>query len=175
MKRTVLCAMALMGVGSLMAEDAYIESDGTQFINTGYYVKPTSRVELDFAFVNFADTAAYVQTRVLDNNASVETPSLAASVYVGGTVGTSNYSLAGCIGDCGSFSGVWTSNSGTGTKSAYCDSTKRTIVLDELNKRIAIEANGAEVWYNDQSSARIQQYRIVAAGVVWTYYDGRNR
>ncbi len=136
------------------AADAYIESDGTQFINTGYYVKPTSRIELDYAFVDFDNTSAYVQTRLFDNDASSSAPSLAASVYVGGTAGSDNYSLAACIGDCGSFSGMWTSNSGSGTRATYCDSTRRTIILDELNKRMAIAANGVEVWYNDQSSTR---------------------
>jgi len=140
----------------VLASPAYIESDGTQFINTGYYVKPTSRIELDFAFVDFANTSAYAQSRLFDNDANNSKPSIAASVYVGGSAG-GDCSLAACIGDCDSshnFAGVWTSNSGTGTKNAYCDSSKRTIVLDELNKRIAIKANGAEVWYNDQSSSR---------------------
>ena len=40
--------VAAIGVAlPVRAADAYIESDGTQFINTGYYVKPTSRIELD--------------------------------------------------------------------------------------------------------------------------------
>lgn len=136
----------------VLGTEAYIESDGTQFINTGYYVKPTSRIELDFAFVDFATTTDYIQCRLFDNAAHQSTPSICASVYVGGNA--NDYSLAACIGDCGSFSGVWTSNSGAGTKGAYCDSTKRTVVCDELNKRIAISVNGEEVWYNDQSSAR---------------------
>jgi len=136
----------------VLASPAYIESDGTQFINTGYYVKPTSRIELDFAFVDFANTTDYIQCRLFDNAAHQSTPSICAAVYVGGNA--NDYSLAACVGDCGSFSGVWTSNSGIGTKGAYCDSTKRTVVCDELNKRIAIKVDGAEVWYNDQSSAR---------------------
>ena len=148
-------ALALASTTSpARAADAYIESDGTQFINTGYYVKPTSRIELDYAFVGFDNTSTYVQTRLFDNDPSSSAPSLAASAYVGGTAGSDTYSLAACIGDCGSFSGIWTSESGSGTKATYCDSTRRTIILDELNKRMAIAANGVEVWYNDQSSTR---------------------
>ena len=134
------------------AEDAYIESDGSQFINTGYHVKPESRIELDFAFVDFASTAEYAQARLFDNDANNSKPSISASVYVSG-----EYSLAACIGDCDatySFAGIWTVNSGEGTRGAYCDATKRTIVLDEFGKRIALKEGGEEVWFNDQSSAR---------------------
>lgn len=134
------------------AEDAYIESDGSQFINTGYHVKPESRIELDFAFVDFASTAEYAQARLFDNDANNSKPSISASVYVSG-----EYSLAACIGDCDAtynFAGVWTVNSGEGTRGAYCDATKRTIVLDEFGKRIALKEDGEEVWFNDQSSAR---------------------
>ena len=40
--------MALMGAGALFAEDAYIESDGTQSINTGYYINAKTKIEIDF-------------------------------------------------------------------------------------------------------------------------------
>lgn len=146
----------LLAASQVRAIDAYIESDGTQFMNTGYYVKPESRIELDFAFAGFANTADFVQTRLFDNDANNSKPSIAASVYVGGAAG-GDFSLAACIGDCDashSFAGVWTVNSGEGTRGAYCDGTKRTIVLDELNKRIALTVDGAEVWANDQSSSR---------------------
>ncbi len=150
-------AAVLLGVAiPASAEDAYIESNGTQFMNTGYYVKPESRIELDFAFVDFANTSAYAQSRLFDNDANNSKPSIAAAVYVGGSAG-GDCSLAACIGDCDSshnFAGVWTRSSGSGEKGAYCDSTKRTIVLDELNKRIALEVGGEEIWFNDQSSAR---------------------
>ena len=48
MKRLMFCAMALMGAGALMAEDAYIESNGSQFINTGYYPSGKTKIEVDF-------------------------------------------------------------------------------------------------------------------------------
>ena len=157
------CAAAALALAATAttasAEDAYIESDGSQFINTGYHVKPESRIELDFAFGDFASTAEYAQARLFDNDANNSKPSISASVYVSG-----EYSLAACIGDCDatySFAGVWTVNSGEGTRGAYCDATKRTIVLDEFGKRIALKEGGEEVWCNDQSSAR--QFTHVAS------------
>ena len=121
------CAAAALALAATAttasAEDAYIESDGSQFINTGYHVKPESRIELDFAFGDFASTAEYAQARLFDNDANNSKPSISASVYVSG-----EYSLAACIGDCDathSFAGVWTVNSGSGTRGAYCDATKR--------------------------------------------------
>ena len=48
MKRLMLCAMALMGAGALFAEDSYVQSDGTQSINTGYYINAKTKIEIDF-------------------------------------------------------------------------------------------------------------------------------
>lgn len=47
MKKLMIVA-TLMGAGALFAEDAYIESDGTQFMNTGYYPGPKTKIEVDF-------------------------------------------------------------------------------------------------------------------------------
>lgn len=145
---TAMMAAAAFAPAAL-AEDAYIQSDGTQFINTGYYVKPTSAVELDFAFVGFENTSAFVQSRLMDNDASNSKPSLAMAAYVAGQVANDNCSLAFAIGDIasdGSFAGDWTSGSGTGTRARYCDDTRRTIRLDEFNKRESILVDGEEVW-----------------------------
>ena len=47
--------MALMGAGVLMAEDAYIESTGSQFINTGYYPSRKTKIEVDFQLTSNVD------------------------------------------------------------------------------------------------------------------------
>ena len=38
-------------------QDAYLQSDGTQGINTGYYMKNTTRVEIDFAYTDISGSA----------------------------------------------------------------------------------------------------------------------
>lgn len=43
-----LCAAATLPASAADAEDAYIANEGLCGLDTGYYVKPTTRVELDF-------------------------------------------------------------------------------------------------------------------------------
>ena len=40
--------VALSAAHCVFADDAYIESDGTQFMNTGYYPGPKTKIEVDF-------------------------------------------------------------------------------------------------------------------------------
>ena len=51
--RSVAVTVIALAVPAVFAEDAYIESDGTQFINTGYYVKPTTKLVLNCAIANW--------------------------------------------------------------------------------------------------------------------------
>ena len=133
----------------------YIESDGTQFVNTGYFPGPKSRIELDYSIPTFADTADYVQMRLMDDHpgAVVKTEAtMAATVYVEGTAGKGDYTLAFAIGDRAK-GAAWSSVStatdagAVGEKSAYCDNARRTLVLDERNKTMAILEAGARKWY----------------------------
>ncbi len=147
------CVAAMFAATSAFAEDAYIESDGTQFINTGYYVSPSSKVELDFAFVDFANTSTYVKTRVFDNNPTARFPNLACTLYVAGTAGQ-DHSQAFALGDRetgDSFTGIWASsecdNYGNAAKGQFCDNVRRTAVVDEANHYAALlDVNGAYVW-----------------------------
>lgn len=142
-----------------LAADAYIESDGTQFINTGYHVNPSSKVELDFAFVDFDNTSAYVPTRLMDNNPTASFPNLACTIYVAGTAGTETNSLAISTGDrnvegsekaTNVLAGNWTEKSGYPNpdgRQKYCDSTVRTVSIDETTRYMRIFENGEQVWY----------------------------
>ena len=47
MKRLIMMAPAV-AMGSLFADETYIESDGTQAINTGYYINAKTKIEIDF-------------------------------------------------------------------------------------------------------------------------------
>ena len=48
MKRLMLCTMVLMGAGALFAEDAYIQSNGANTINTGYHASGKTKISVDF-------------------------------------------------------------------------------------------------------------------------------
>ena len=43
-----VAALSLATASDAFAEDAYIESDGTQSINTGYYINAKTKIEIDF-------------------------------------------------------------------------------------------------------------------------------
>lgn len=161
-KLTRIAATALtaaFAASTALAEDAYIQSDGSQFINTGYFVSPSSKVELDFAFVDFADTSAYVQTRLMDNHPTASFPNLACTVYVAGQAGNGNYTLGISTGDrnvegsekaTNVLAGNWTTSSGYPNpdgRQKYCDSTVRTVSIDETTRYMRIFEGGEEVWY----------------------------
>ena len=63
--------MAIAAQTASAAADPYIESDGTSGISTGYRMKGTSRVEVDFAMVDVSDTSTWNECRIFgtDNNA----------------------------------------------------------------------------------------------------------
>ena len=49
MKKLMFCAMILtFGAGALRAEDAYIQSDGANTINTGYHASGKTKIAVDF-------------------------------------------------------------------------------------------------------------------------------
>lgn len=71
---------ALLGMSACFAEDAYIESDGTQAIDTRYKLKSTTRIEIDFQF-----TSVYGQNSVFGNYTGND---LGVRFYVGGATDT---------------------------------------------------------------------------------------
>lgn len=151
-----LAALALAATTPLAhAADAYLESDGTQFMNTGYYVGPQTKIKFDYAIANWAPTADYYQMRLLDNNASNK-GGMQATVYIAGNANDGG-SLGIAMGDrtAGqSLAGVWTRSECTsGVKSEYCDSNRRMITIDEPNKLMSISENGEVVWTSQRKTA----------------------
>lgn len=57
MKNALVTVAAALAAASSFAADAYIESDGTTGISTGYRLKPASRVEVDFALPTTEQTS----------------------------------------------------------------------------------------------------------------------
>jgi len=49
MRMTLLLVAALAFASDVRSEDAYVHSDGTQYLDTGYVIKSNTRVELDMA------------------------------------------------------------------------------------------------------------------------------
>lgn len=119
-------------------ESPYIESDGTQFINTGYNPKITSKFVIDYAIrgVNTSYTeGGDVQARLI---AAAETDgALVSTIYVAGTAGGSDANIAFCSGDGWTGHAQWT---GKGF-----DSMRRTAVLDVQHGFGTLYQGGAAV------------------------------
>ena len=68
--------------GAAFAEDAYVESDGTSGILTGYKLNPTSRVEVDFALTTTEQVSG---ARLFGADRSHTALKMSGSLYVGGS------------------------------------------------------------------------------------------
>ncbi len=98
MKTIHLFALAALVALPLFAEDPYIESDGTSGISTGYRLKPTTRIEVDFALTT---TDQENQARLFGadyNNADLK---MSCSLYVSG-----QYWVFG-VGNASSWKTLW--------------------------------------------------------------------
>lgn len=138
-------------------DDPYIQSvTRNSFINTGYIPNPTTRLELDYALcdVNLeSDDGGTVQTRLMGNGGTGST--LPMILYIGGKVSESNYSVAFCFGDRsdGTFDGQFTRWVGTtDARAPYVDEVRRTAIIDNPNKKVALLQDGVKLWEHVKSS-----------------------
>ena len=98
MKRLFACLTAVCIAGGMalssFGDDAYIQSAGSQVIDTGYYPNPTTRIVIDFDYVTLNKQARFFGTRMTDVNY------LTFEMYNSGqTDGGGGFSWAFCDGD----------------------------------------------------------------------------
>ena len=72
------------------AADPYIESDGTSGISTGYRMKGTSRLEVDFALTDVSDTSVWNECRVFGTDNTAYESTLQACLYATYTAANGN-------------------------------------------------------------------------------------
>lgn len=77
-----------LAYGGTIVEDAYLESDGTTGLNTGYKMKSISRLEVDFSLLTPTDPAAWNQWRVFGSDAV--SSDLQTSLYLSYNSGNGN-------------------------------------------------------------------------------------
>ena len=121
----MVCAGLL---GAVWAEDAYIQSDGTQHIRTGYCANPRTKVVCDFAYVD----ATTVQQRIFGADDDGTTAGISFSSYINGD-GLYAWAFQDGVGN-------WTS---TGVKA---DTTRRTLTIDGPGSKVTL-ATGSTVNY----------------------------
>ena len=111
--------MAIAAQTASAAADPYIESDGTSGISTGYRMKGTSRLEVDFALTEQTE-----QARIFGDDAGYET-SLKTILYVSG--GATHFAM--------------TTGNGTSTTTRYkagTDTERHTAIIDLPNDKVQI-------------------------------------
>ena len=114
----LISAIAALSVSfGAFAEDAYIESDGTQFINTGYYPSGKTKIEVDFQLTEAKDGSDCVFGNYGDPNFSV-------LLYAKPNVSSKQFQF------CGKDEGWSGQNSGVAV-----DTTRHTMVIDVPKKQ----------------------------------------
>ena len=124
--------MALMGAGALMADETYIESDGSQSINTGYYINAKTKIEIDFQMTEITS-----QGRLWGQNGT-DCGNMAV-VYFGDTA--NNFKIG--YGNA-SFSGAFL---------AANNLVRNTIIYDGPGNKGYLYQNGAQVASCDLTAA----------------------
>lgn len=153
-------------------EDPFVVSDGTQFVNTGYLPKKTSKFAIDYAIepINASyEKGGVVQARLI---AASESPgTLVSTIYVAGTAGGTDANIAFCSGDGWTGNSVWT---GKGF-----DNQRRTAILDVGNRTGVLQAGGATVSTKSTGVATLDSTRPlglfgqVSADGTTGYYKAR--
>ena len=113
----------------LFAEDAYIQSDGTQYIKTDYFANPNTKIVCDFAYTS----ATPVQQRVFGADCDDATAKLSFSSYINGS---GYYAWAFCNNN-----GNWAATT------LKADTTRRVLTLDGPGNAMSIKT-GSTVTYS---------------------------
>ena len=132
MMRVVAMGIAGMMVLSAAAAVPYVESDGTQAINTGYFVNPSTKIEIDFAMTDLVTA----QQRMFGcNNTANNAGLVLCQLYVNGSRG---YSFA--LSDNPQGNTWWTIR--PDSVQIYVTSARRFFVLDAPNKLASLYTDG---------------------------------
>jgi len=125
MRKCLLIAFAGL-MGAVWAEDAYIQSDGTQYIKTGYYANPTTKIVCDFAYVEVSTLQQRIFGAASDD-------------------GSAGLSLASYINGSGQYAWKFSSNASGGWTGTGITATtdRRTITLDGPNNMMTLTTGGA--------------------------------
>lgn len=128
--------MAALSCGAVAAEDAYIESSGGTAINTGYFVKPSTRIEIDFEY-----TVLTKRTAVFGGPTSSSSPSesgAACMLY---------------INSSGNIEPAFGRNATPGSVEAPAKTERRTAVFDFPDKSFELYAHGSATAIGTKSMA----------------------
>lgn len=129
---TMAGALACAAAESVGSEAAYIESDGTSGISTGYRMKTNSRIEVDFAL-----TTAEGNVRIFGAGSGYE-PNLPLSLYVDGSVAAPK-DFVFQLGFNSTHTARWGVHTGIDA-----DTVRHTAILDLPNMKLTLKTGDAE-------------------------------
>ena len=132
MLATIVGVLACTAAESVSGEAAYIESDGTSGINTGYRMKTTSRIEVDFAL-----TTLIGNVRIFGAGSGYE-PNLPLSLYVDGSAADPK-DFVFQIGFTSGQTARWNAHT-----FITADTVRHTAILDLPNKKLILKTGDAE-------------------------------
>ncbi len=121
MKNVLVTVVAALAAGSAFAADAYIESDGASGIDTHYRLKPTTKIEVDFALTT---TTQDSQARLFGADYSNVDLKMACSLYVSG-----QYWVFG-VGNASSWKTLWLKDGAN--QYITLDEARHTAIFDFL-------------------------------------------
>ena len=125
MKNALVTVVAALTAVSAFAADAYIESDGSSGILTEYRLKPTSRIEVDFALTTVEQASG---ARLFGADRSHTALRLSGSFFVGGN---DNSLWVIHLGNGAAYDSVWPKDGNDDFISL--DTDRHTIVIDYPN------------------------------------------
>ena len=162
MKQSILPILAaLVAAFGAFADDPYIESDGTSGISTGYHLKPSSRVEVDFALPTTEQTQG---ARLFGADYNTTTLKIALGFYIGANSGNPCWVVGFGSAESG-WTGGWPKDSGGNY--LYLDTARHTMVYDFAGDRHTYYTDGTAIaWQTDgktYSDEATQPFAIFAA------------
>ena len=144
MKNVLVTVVAALAAVSAFAADAYIESDGTTGISTGYRLKPTSRIEVDFALPTTEQTQG---ARLFGADYNTTTLKLALGFYIGANSGNPCW-VVGYGSAASGWSAGWIKVSGGDF--LYLDTARHTMSYDYPAQRHNFYTAGTAIaWQTD--------------------------
>ncbi|MBQ3289900.1 MAG: hypothetical protein IJH50_10855 [Kiritimatiellae bacterium] len=138
---SAMFAAAAMAVApAAFGEDAYIESDGTQYLNTGYCVCTNSRIELDFQMMEIGLDKQMLSS--YNGNVTGYKDNIECSIYLGGSASNVRFSIYTHT------NGVYESSISAlrSGKNVYAADTNRHVIVMDYT----LSTNQFQVWTGDR-------------------------
>ena len=154
---TMTCAAVMVVASAAFAEDAYIESAGSTGMDTGYHMKPSTRLELDFALTD-ADQSA--QGRVFASYQ--QETGTGCSLYI---TSSKTWGVGVGSGTGSNWSGHWVDFPAGSKYYAPVDTIRHQVVYDLPNDRLVFATGSVTNWTHTTTKAPFTADAVYSLGL----------